>query len=295
MKIPFSILPIKRLEGLSKKFLGLAELVKPFFPFLEMNLKQAKSEYTPTQYLAMCIPSSIIFFIIIAIILPFILTIAAFDKPIILGILVTIPITIFAFFQQALYPKLYTSRKIKDLERNLLPSLRAIMINLSSGVSLYEVLVAISNGPYGELSNEFKLMVKRINAGTPAVDAIEDSATKNPSINYRRALWQLSNGLKAGGDVTKILKEIIDGLSREQILQIENYGSQLNPMAMFYMLLAVVMPSLAITLLVALSSFISASGLTMKLMFAGIYVIVLFFQIMFLGLIRTRRPNLIET
>jgi len=295
MKIPFSVLPTSILEKLSKHFLGIGGSLKPFFPFLDLGLKRVKSKYDDVHYLAMCFTASIAFFIVFMILSNAIMYYIGVDKFYIIALVVITPLTLFVFLQQTLYPKLFSARTVKDIERNILPALRAILIHLSSGVSLYEVLVSISNGPYGELALEFKTVVKKINAGTPAVDALEESASKNPSLYYRRAIWQIVNGLKAGGDITLILKEIIDGLSKEQIIQIENYGSQLNPLAMFYMLIAVVIPSLAITLLVVLSSFLSSSGFIMKLMFFGLYIVILFFQIMFLGLIKTRRPNLIGT
>ncbi len=295
MKIPFSVLPPKAVEAFSKHFLGIGEVLEPFFPFLKMNLKQAKTPHSPTKYLAMCTVASLSFFVSILILSMIILFYFGIKNFYIISPAVSIPLTIFVFFQQVLYPKLSASRQIKDIERNLLPALRAVLIHLSSGVSLYEVLVSLSNGPYGELASEFKTVVRRINAGTPSIKALEDSASNNPSVYYRRSIWQLVNGMKAGGDVTLILKETIDGLSKDQVIQIENYGSQLNPMAMFYMLIAVVIPSLAITLLVVISSFLSVTGFTMKLIFFGMYIAILFFQIIFLGLIRTRRPNLIGT
>ena len=65
--------------------------------------------------------------------------------------------------------------------------------------------------------------------------------------------------MKAGADISTVLKEVIDALSEEQIVQIQDYGSKLNPLAMFYMLLGVIMPALSITFVIIISSF---SGLT---------------------------------
>ena len=293
MKIPFTIIPQRLLSSIAINVQGMANKIKSLFPFLEMNLKQSKSEYNSVQYISMSLISTLINFILLSTIIFLTLFYLQTKNPVSITILVSFPVTIFILANQILFPKIYASNKIKDIEKNLLLALRAILIHLSSGISLYEVLVYISNGPYGELSKEFKSIVKKINSSTPAVTAIEESAANNPSIYYRRALWQLSNGLKAGGDITLILKEIIDSLSREQAIQIENYGSQLNPLAMFYMLVAVIMPSLSITLLVVLSSFILSTGSILKLIFFGMYLIVLFFQIIFMGLLRTRRPNLI--
>ena len=92
-----------------------------------------------------------------------------------------------------------------------------------------------------------------------------------------------------------VIKEVIDSVSQEQIIQIENYGSQLNPMAMFYMLVAIIMPALGMTFLIVISSFVALSDFATKLIFWSLYGFVFFFQIMFLGMIRTKRPNLLTT
>ena len=99
--------------------------------------------------------------------------------------------------------------------------------------------------------------------------------------------------MKAGSNISSVLEETLNNLSKEQIIQIEQYGSQLSPLAMFYMIIAVIMPALAMTMLIILSSFVYQEASTIKMVFFGIYVFILFFQIMFLGMIKTRRPNLI--
>jgi len=195
--------------------------------------------------------------------------------------------------QQMFYPKLIASRRIRDIDRNLLPALRTLLIHINSGVPLFDTMVAISHQNYGGVSNEFKNIVKKVSSGLAAVDAIEDSATNSPSLYYRRALWQISNGMKAGSNISSVLEETLNNLSKEQIIQIEQYGSQLSPLAMFYMIIAVIMPALAMTMLIILSSFVYQEASTIKMVFFGIYVFILFFQIMFLGMIKTRRPNLI--
>ena len=99
--------------------------------------------------------------------------------------------------------------------------------------------------------------------------------------------------MKSGADMSNVINEIIDLLSQEQILQIQRYGSQLNPLAMFYMLMVVIAPSLGTTFLIILSSFISLPGATAKMIFWGLYITIIFFQLMFMGVIKSRRPNLL--
>jgi len=143
------------------------------------------------------------------------------------------------------------------------------------------------------MSTEFSTVVKEINAGKPQVEALEEIAVENPSLFFRRSIWQLVNGMKAGSDMSGVIKEIINSLSEEQVLQIQRYGGQLNPLAMFYMLVAVIAPTLGMTFLIIISSFIALGETITKIVFWGLFGFVCFFQIMFLGIIKSRRPNLL--
>lgn len=293
LRIPFSILPSALAARVSRSFLGFAERIKSFFPYLELNLQQAQMSITPLDYLALCLVSSIIFFIFILFIGGLALYFFAVENFSLIAPLGAFIISFFVFWQQIFYPRLLAGKRIRELERNLLPALRTMLIQLNAGVVLFDIFVSISNQDYGEISAEFKRIVRRINSGFPTVQALDASAANNPSMFYRRAIWQIVNGMKAGSDITTVLKEVIDGLSKEQIIQIETYGSRLNPLAMFYMIIAVILPSLSMTLLIVMSSLIALPGNTLKVVFFGLYIFVLFFQVMFLGMIKTRRPNLI--
>ena len=125
------------------------------------------------------------------------------------------------------------------------------------------------------------------------MDALEEIAANNPSTLFRRAIWQLVNGMKAGADMGMVIEEIMGSLGEQQLIQIQNYGSQLSPLAMFYMLAAVIVPSLSVTLIIILSSFIAIPENVTKIIFWAMLVMVIFVQIMFLGLIKSRRPNLL--
>ncbi len=294
MKVPFSIFPERNLMTLAKPLEGIGEILKPFFPYLDLNLKQAESEVSPRQYLSMCIIATFSFFIFILVLLLFVTYFIGIEKFWLISFLISIFVSLFIFTQQTFYPKLIASRRIKDIDKNLLPALRTLLIHINSGIPLFDTLVAISQQNYGTVSIEFRKIIKKVHSGFSAVDAIENSATNNPSTYYRRSLWQVSNGMKAGSNISVVLQETINNLSQEQTIQIEQYGSQLSPLAMFYMIMAVILPALAMTMLIILSSFISLDIFFAKLAFYGIYALVLLFQIMFLGMIKTRRPNLIS-
>ena len=94
--------------------------------------------------------------------------------------------------------------------------------------------------------------------------------------------------MRAGGDIGKTLKIIANDLSEEQKVKIRKYGSQLSPMALMYLMLSVIMPTLGITFLLIFSSF---TGFTMPpIFFYMVLAILAVFQFMFIGMIKSRRP-----
>ena len=127
----------------------------------------------------------------------------------------------------------------------------------------------------------------------PQIDVLEELGEKNPSLYFRRTLWQISNGMRAGSDISVVIKESIKSLSEEQIIQIQSYGNKLNPLIMFYMLSSVILPALAITFLTIISSLISLPQTIANLAFLCLFGIVIFFQLMFIGIIKSLRPTLV--
>ncbi|HLD42365.1 MAG TPA: type II secretion system F family protein [Candidatus Nanoarchaeia archaeon] len=293
VKIPFSLLPPAILEKGSRRFLWLGSMAERFFPFLRLSLLQSELGVKPREYLALCILSTLSFFFAGTFVLSGLLLLFRVDAAILVGLSIMLLFSAFIFIEQVMYPRVISSRRIKDIDQNLLPALRTMLIHVNSGVPLFEALVSIANEQYGAVSLEFKKAVKAINAGIPEVESLEKLAEENPSFYFRRAIWQIVNGITAGSQVDTVLKEVTHSISQEQTIQIETYGSQLNPLAMFYMIIAVIIPALGMTFMVIISSFIALSESGTKIMFWGMYAFVIFFQIMFLGLIRTKRPNLI--
>ncbi len=293
-KIPYSLLPMNVLRDASSAFMGTGEVLQDLFPFLRLYLKQAESDLSVKEYLSMCFLSCLLFFGFFSIFFILILSSVGIDNPFLFGLVISLVVVFFVFFQQLFYPKVYAHRRIRSIEKNLLSVLQNVLIELNSGVPLFDILVNISQGEYGEVSKEFTKVVREINAGRPQIDALEDMAAVNPSLFFRRAVWQLVNGMKSGANMSNVVNEIINSLSEEQVLQIQKYGGQLNPLAMFYMLVVVIAPSLGMTFLIILSSFISLSNFATKMIFWSLYGIVIFFQMMFMGIIKSRRPNLLR-
>lgn len=286
-RIPFLPLPLEKAVKISKPFIGLANTLVRFSPGLNTSLAQAGIGLRDREYISVAVFSALFWFILATIVS---LPIALLKGPsvIYIGILGSAVISFLSFCYITLYPRLVVVRKSKHIEKNLLFALRHLLIQVKSGVPLFEGMVSLSKGDYGAVSEEFAKCTKDIATGTPEVDAVNDMALRNPSLHFRRILWQLANAMRAGSDIGNALTVLVENLSSEQRTEIRNYGSQLNPLALMYMMFTVIIPSLGITFLFIMSSF---SGFAIpKALFYIILFSIAIFQFMFLGLIKSRRP-----
>lgn len=290
-KIPFSFASLDKLKKRSeyfKKFVAQKKNSK-----LRDMLSGSDIPLTREEYLSICISGFVTSFIVLFILSSTVLYFFGISYALLYAAVISFLFGAFVFFSRSVYPKVYTNRKIKEIERNLIPALEDVLVQLNSGIPLFSILVNISASDYGALSEEFKKVVKKINAGLSDADVLEEVGEKNPSMFFRRALWQVSNGMKSGSDISIIISESIKSLTEEQLLQIQNYGNKLNPMIMFYMLVSVIMPALSITFLTVISSLVNLSAAITQLLFISLFVFVVLIQIVFLGVIKSLRPSLL--
>lgn len=275
-------------EKYLKYFLPIAEKAKVVVPSIEKDLRGARMNVDPDTYIASALARATQ----IGLTLSGSLAFAGYiiDRPLILklGGGLTPLLMPLLFLTFAYQPKVKAKRISRQLEKNLPYSLRHMLIEVSSGISLYEAMVDASYD-YGEASNEFNRIVSDIQGGKSQIEALEDSIARNPSIMYRRAIWQMINALKSGADLTDTLDSLVDTMVEEQKLEVEKYGEDLNPFILMYLMLAVIFPSLGVTLMIVMSSFIELP--LGQNTFYGILGGLAMFQAFFLNLVKSKRPE----
>lgn len=289
-RIPFCPLPVDKAERVSRRFGWLAEKFSVVMPNLGTTLEHARMPFDKITYLSLSVfsaafISSLVFILILALSYNMVEPLRA--------LLISLSVGIVMFFvviaYLAAYPRLIVKKHVNDIERNIINALKHMLIQIKSGIPLFDSLAYLSEGEYGALSDELKILVKDVNAGTSIEDALDSLAVRNPSQSLRRFVWQMSNAMKAGSNIGTTLKEIVDNASKEQLVAIRRYGSQLNPLTLVYMMIAVIIPALGVTLLIVMSSF-SKIPIT-ETTFIVILLAVAFLQFMYMGIIKSRRPN----
>ncbi|MEM5782048.1 MAG: type II secretion system F family protein [Candidatus Aenigmatarchaeota archaeon] len=288
--IPFVPFPLSKAIKEAKIFERAGAVIAKTKPSLKLDLFQAEIPLHPKVYASIVALTTTFYFFVMTPII-FLVGLIARGKPdFLLPIAIGGVFSLFVFSYLMRYPKFVAIRRIKKLEKDLLNALQHILIEIKSGVPLFNAMIGVTEG-YGEVSEEFKIIVKEINAGIAEIKALERASLRNPSLHFRRSLWQITNAMKAGSDVASALEAIVDTLTQEQIIAIRRYGQELSPFTLMYMLIAVIMPTLGITFLIILSSF---AGLKIpEFLFPLIILVLAMFQYFYMGIIKTKRPALV--
>ncbi len=192
------------------------------------------------------------------------------------------------FFYFLKLPEVRILKRKREISEEIVFAGRFLIIELESGIPLYNALLNISKN-FKTVGAYFKEIIDNVDLGASMEDAIGEALELTPSQDMRKILWQITNSIKTGADVTKSLGSVLEQITKEQIIEIKKYGRKLNPLAMFYMIVAVILPSIGITMVIVLSSFLSISLNLTALMV--LVVLLGFMQYMFIAVIKANRPT----
>ena len=129
-----------------------------------------------------------------------------------------------------------------------------------------------------------------IDLGKPVEEALGDAAEYSPSEKVRKIIFQINNALKIGIDVTDFLRETLEQIVEDQILQSKKYGKKLNSVTLFYLLIGVVLPSPGMTILTLVMSVTEA--LSGWAFYSLVLLVLTILQATFLITYRQIRPNI---
>jgi len=289
------LFPLDKARHFSNKFLFLGRLLSKIIFSLKYDLKKAEIDIEPANYCLAALISAIIYGIM------FIFVGAAF------GIIIIREITIFTFgimigfgflafvgslIFHLLYPKMAAYQLASLIDQELLFSLRTLLIQLSSGISLFEAMQSIARSNYGQVSHEFEQVVRDINSGMSESAALEKLAFRTKSDVLKKSVWQIITTMKSGGSIVTALHSEVSDLNAQQVEIIKNYSAELNLWTLVYLMIAAAMPSLGITFLVIASS-ISGSGIGIEAVIL-IALLAAIIQVAMIFLIKSKVPKVIK-
>jgi archaeal flagellar protein FlaJ len=258
----------------------LSKIVARNFPDLRMKLAQARIHETPEEYVKKTFAISML--------LAFGLTIILFSftkKP---GLLLGFPfIYALSFFYLIHRADAKIARIQKEISKEIVFAGRFLIIEIESGVPMYRSFQNMGRN-YETIGKYFNEVVQRVDLGTSMEESLNEAVQLAPSNDLRRLFWQILNSLKTGSEVGPALNNVVDQIVREQQIAVKEYGRKLNPMAMFYMMIAIIIPSLGTIMLLVLSTFLGIQmGLLLFSIIVGVNILI---QLMFLIMIKAQRP-----
>jgi archaeal flagellar protein FlaJ len=256
-----------------------------FFPHLRKDLKIAHNKMTPLQFMNRAIGNGLKNSLALTAFSFFIVSKA--QKSLLLLIPIFLFFVLFFIFLEMMKVRSAIARRKKEIDQEVIFVGRYLLIKLYSGRPLLNALAETSKSR-GVTAAYVREIVHDINTGTPIETALKNAIEYSPSEKFSKILFYLNNALKIGVDVTKPLSSILDELTVQEELEVKKYGKKLNTLVIFYMVAAVVLPSLGISLFMVMANFVNFSigirGLLVITLFIGIL------QFIFISLFRSIRP-----
>src|SRR3989344_1953832 len=282
----------ERAEKISRRFLWIGERLSAFFFNVRYDLAKAGIELSAEKYLTASFFSALVYGLGFFILFFFLLVIR--DGGIVpenglMSLYIGAAFLIVFFLLHLIYPKIVARKYAAGIDQSLMFALRSMLIQVSSGVSLFEAMVNVSKSNYGLVSKEFENVVREISSGESEARAIEKLAVKTQSEYLKKTSWQLLISLRSGASLKSALSSVVELLNNQEIRSIKDYNAELNFWILMYLMLAAAIPALGITFLVLLSAMAGASigqGHIIATVLAAAAM-----QVVLIGFVKTRVPR----
>lgn len=277
------------IRNYAKPFKEVAAKLEILFPNMEWDLKKAGISLDPPTYLSVILYMMLFTFVLsmLGVVTPIaVVKGASKSYP---WILFSISITLIVTGYLLFIPRTRINRRGRLIDKDLDYMLKDIKIQLRSGVPLFDTIVNIGRGQYGECSTIASDIVKEVQSGKSIVDVLNEVGMLSPSDYLRKVLWQIVNAVRSGADVVDVLEAISGDIRADKEAKIKEYGKELNLYSLLYMIVIIIMPSMGVTLMVILSSFIGGRTINEQI-FWIILLVLIIIQVFFITFIKEKRP-----
>ena len=259
--------------------------VASHFPTLKSELRIAHLSYTPIGYIAKNLKISLLYAILFTALFFFVLQKSKLPYFWLIPIFIILYVLVFKYSLIKLKARI--RQRQRDIDKEVIFVGRYLLVKLFAGRPLLNALIETAESR-GIAVKYVKEIVDDINTGNTIEDALNNAMIYSPSEKLGKILFHVNNALELGIDVTGPLESVIEELTKEDELEIKKYGKKLNTLVIFYMLAAVILPSLGVAMFIVISSFVS-----IPIDFNGLLVFIFFIvvlQFIFIALFKSIRP-----
>ena len=264
----------------------LAKRISSFYPHLKRDIRIAHLKMKPHEFILKNFKFSLPFSLSLTILFFFVADKAGI--PLILLPLFFIIAFVLVFNFAFLKLKGTIIQRRKEIDKEVLFAGQYLLIKLYSGKPLLNALIDTTKS-YGVASKYIKEIVDDIDTGSTIEQALENAMIYSPSEKFGKILFHVNNSLRLGIDVAPPLNAVLEEITREQEIEIKRYGKKLNTLVIFYMLGAIVIPSIGMTIFIVLSSFINFSVSIIHFLAVLFFIIII--ELLFISLFKSIRPT----
>lgn len=213
---------------------------------IDFYLYSANMKYSARQYVALSVASALVVFFFVLIMMSIVAALGLGFLTAFGQILVTISISVLAFFFALVIMLLSPRRRARIRGENIsmeLPfALRHMATELRAGIGLYRTLQAIAVADYGDLSEEFARTINEIEEGTDTKLALRHMAQRCQSKALANALMHVIRALKTGGNLSDIMNEIAEDVAFELRTKVRDFAEKMNFFGVIFIFVAIVLP-----------------------------------------------------
>lgn len=255
------------------------------FPMLEPSLKSARMSYTPGNYLKRCLISALALSVGIGLILGTLSV--AFELGLWFATIFFFVFFVFFFYYFFNIPQFYVLKAEKVIESEIVSAIRFLVMEIKSERSLYSAMENTSKN-FSLTGIYFDEIINGVKLGKTLERAINEAVEVCPSPHLRQVYWQLLNSIQTGADITDSLENLLEDIVEKQKIRVEEYGRELNALALFYMMISIIIPTIGLTIVTAVLTFI---GVVISLpLLISIWLAISIVQYLFLIMSSYRRP-----
>jgi len=281
---------LEQAQTLGTRFRGLGMRVYSLYPGLKYDLINADLDISPERYAAASFLSAVVWGIFFGVIGRLVAALREMPWPsdFLLSFATFLGGTGIFLLLHLIYPKIIAGKVAAGVDRELVFAARDLLIQISSGIPLYTAISNVADADYGQVSDEFRVLVREVRSGKSIVEAIENMAVRTKSIYLKKTAWQLVTAIRSGANLETALKGIVKLLMDYQFSLNKSYSAELNFIILIYLLIAAVLPTVGVTVLVIFSVFgMLAINETVFIAIIGLSFMV---QMAIIGYLYTKRP-----
>ena len=255
------------------------------------NLKIARMSIYYKDFVKNSLKLALMMTVMVNVLIFFILSSIARDTKnysILFLVFLTVPLSsyiLFRFFLKT--PEIKVIRSRKNVDAEITSAIRFLVLDLKANASIFDALQNLAKN-FEEIGIYMNDAVTKTKLGSSLEDSLNEAVELVPSENFRVLLWQLINYLQTGADITKSLETIVDEIVEKQRIDFKKYGKKLNVLSLFYMIVAIILPTIGFTIITAALIFI---GFEINIgLILGFWVLFSLMQLMFLVMSGGNRP-----